>query len=49
MSTMNKLLCDLSDKTGYSFEFLVARYEEMREDGEPDWEYFVGVTLERDW
>ena len=38
----------LSDESGYNYDFLVDRYNEvMDEDG--DVEYFVGVTLERDW
>ena len=39
----------LSKVSGYSWNFLVDRYNEMVESGEYDWEYFVGVTAERDW
>ena len=39
----------LSEISGYSFGFLVDRYNEMIEDGEYDWEHFVGITMERDW
>ena len=39
---------DLCEKSGYSYDFLVDRYNEvMEEDG--DVEYFIGVTMERDW
>lgn len=38
----------LCEKTGYEFNFLVDRYNEvMEEDG--DVLYFIGVTMERDW
>ena len=38
----------LSKKTGYGYDFLVDRHNEvMEEDG--DMEYFIGVTMERDW
>lgn len=46
--TFETIIDDLAKATGYTWEFLVARYNEvMEEDG--DWEYFLGVTLERDW
>lgn len=38
----------LSAATGYDYDFLVDKYNEvMDEDG--DFEYFVTVSLERDW
>lgn len=38
----------LCDETGYDYDFLIERYSEvMHEDGDVD--YFIGVTLERDW
>lgn len=39
----------LSKVSGYGWNFLVNRYNEMIEAGEYDWDYFVGVTAERDW
>ena len=43
--TIIELLCK---ETGYDFDYLVDRYNEvMEEDGDVD--YFIGVTLERDW
>ena len=42
------MIADLAEKTSYTFEFLLERFNEvMDEDGDID--YFVGVTLERDW
>ena len=45
---------DLSAQSGYDEEWLMERWvdhcHECAEDGEPvDWDYFAGVTLERDW
>ena len=38
----------LAKEYGYDPEFLITRFEEvMNEDGDID--YFVGVTMERDW
>lgn len=38
----------LAKEYSYDPEFLIARFEEvMNEDGDID--YFVGVTMERDW
>jgi hypothetical protein len=38
----------LSRETGYDYDFLVDMYNEvMEEDGDLD--YFLGVTMERDW
>ena len=46
--TFEVIIDNLAKDTGYSWDFLVDRYNEvMEEDG--DWEYFLGVTLERDW
>ena len=44
----------LADETGYDIEFLMEKWnalcEEAAEDGEKaDWDYFCGVTRERDW
>lgn len=47
--TFSGLIDMLSHESGYGWDFLVDRYNEMWEDGEDDWDYFVGVTLERDW
>lgn len=41
----------LCEKSGYDYDFLVDRYNEMVND--PDWDgdmdQFIGITLERDW
>lgn len=38
----------LAAEYGYDHDFLIARFEEvMADDGDID--YFVGVTMERDW
>lgn len=43
--TLIEYLCK---QTGYDYDYLVDRYNEvMEEDG--DLEYFIGVTLEKDW
>lgn len=47
--TFESSIDKLSEVSGYSWNFLVDRYNEMVEDGEYDWEYFVGVSMERDW
>ena len=39
---------ELSRQTGYDFDFLMNVWLECMEDGN-DWEFFKGVTLERDW
>lgn len=42
------LIDRLCEETGYEFDYLVDRYNEvMEEDG--DVAYFIGVTMERDW
>lgn len=52
MSCIKNYLFDcienLSKQTGYSFEFLMDVWIECMEDG-ADWDFFVAVTLERDW
>ena len=45
--TFEGVMSILSERSGYDYYFLVDRYNEMMDD--PDWDYFVGVTLERDW
>lgn len=46
--TFEGVMSMLSEASGYDWDFLVDRYNEvMDEDG--DWEYFVGVTMEHDW
>lgn len=46
--TFNAIIDDLAKKGGYDYNFLVDRYNEViDEDGDVD--YFVAVTLERDW
>lgn len=44
----NYIINNLCEKTGYDYDFLVDRYNEvMDEDGDVD--YFIAVTMERDW
>lgn len=47
----NGVIDILCEKTGYSYDFLVDRYNDMVND--PDWDgdvdQFIGITLERDW
>lgn len=44
----NAIIDRLSEKSGYDYDFLIDRYNEvMDEDGDAD--YFVAVTMERDW
>ena len=41
---------EVSEKSGYSWDFLVDRYNDILEaEGSVDWNYFVGVSLEHDW
>lgn len=39
----------LSLAYGYTEEYLTRIWNEMVDDGEPDWDLFVGITMERDW
>ncbi len=39
----------LAKLTGYGVDFLMDIWRELLEDGESDWSYFVGVTMELDW
>lgn len=44
----NAIIDRLSEASGYGYDFLVDRYNEvMDEDGDVD--YFIAVTMERDW
>lgn len=47
--TFEVTIDNLAKASGYSWDFLVDMYNEMVEDGEYDWDYFVGVTMEHDW
>ena len=40
---------DLARKTKYSFDYLMELFWDMADEGEIDFEYFKGVTLEEDW
>lgn len=47
-------ICKLAEASGYDEEELMDRWfdycDERQADGEPvDWDYFAGVTMERDW
>ena len=46
---INTFLENLSDKSGYNYDFLCDRFAEMVNDGECDMAYFEGVTMEHDW
>ncbi len=46
--TFEGIIDRLSNLSGYSYDFLVDKYNEVMEEDD-DFEYFVGVTLERDW
>ena len=51
MGQMKKLyyaIKELSERTGYSVDFLLHIWRECLED-EVSWDYFEAVTLERDW
>ena len=44
----NGIIDILCEKTGYDYDFLVERYNEvMDEDGDVD--SFIAITLEKDW
>ena len=43
------MMAELSEKSGYDYDFLTDMYSNMVEDGNDDWNYFVGVTMEHDW
>lgn len=46
----NQVMSDLGEVSGYSYDFLCNKYNEIwEEDGDVDMEYFVGVSMERDW
>lgn len=40
---------DLAEKSGYSWDYLVDRWNEMMDDGDVGVDYFVGITMEHDW
>ena len=42
-------ITELSRTTGYSEKFLWDMWQTECEDGEADFNYFEGVTLELDW
>lgn len=49
-NVFNNIIERLCNETGYSYDFLVDIYNEIMEtDGDVDTEYFIGVTLEKDW
>lgn len=45
------VLKDLSDRSGYAYDTLLGYLADMVYDpaDDSDWDYFVGVTVERDW
>lgn len=47
--TFEGTMTKLSNDSGYDYDFLVDMYNIMIDDGEDDWDYFVGVTMEHDW
>ena len=46
--TFDGIIDHLSKKTGYDYDFLVDRYNAVM-DEDDDVEYFMNVTMERDW
>lgn len=45
------ILMDLSERSGYEYDYLFERLADMvcDPDDDGDWTYFVGVTMEHDW
>ena len=50
-SRFENVLVKLCEESGYPYAYLFALYTDMvyDPDDDGDWEYFVGVTMERDW
>lgn len=46
--TFEGLMTMLSEETGYDYNFLVDRYEEVM-NGDGDFEYFLKVSREKGW
>lgn len=47
---LNYAIRDLSRKSGYDYDFLVDVYNEILNDnGDVNWNYFAGVSMEHDW
>ncbi len=44
----NAIINRLSEESGYDYDFLVDRYNEIIDD-DGDVEHFIAVTMERDW
>ena len=48
-SRFENVLTKLCEKSGYPYGYLFALFTDMIYDNDIDWDYFVGVTMERDW
>ena len=50
-TSVTKAVEELSNKSGYDYEDLLYYLAGMvyDPDDDADWDYFVGVTMERDW
>ena len=46
--TFEGIIDRLSKQSGYGYDFLVDRYNEVMED-DGDVGYFIGITMEHDW
>lgn len=46
---IEKTIAALAEITGYDFDYLMDLWIEECEEGDGDFEYFLGVTLEQDW
>ena len=46
---IEKTIKTLAEITGYDFDFLMDVWTEECVEGDGDFEYFLGVTLEMDW
>lgn len=46
--TFEGIIDNLSRKSGYSYDYLVDRYNEIMDD-DGDVEHFIAVTMEHDW
>lgn len=46
--TFEGIIDRLSKASGYDYDFLVDRYNEVMDDS-GDVEYFITVTMEKDW
>lgn len=48
-TAIEETIAGLAAITGYAYDYLLDLWNEECTDGDADFDYFVGVTLERDW